>query len=246
MREFKSFRGVGAAITQITKSPGSEFSAKVALFSKHSSMILTDSLPIDYRESDCMGTAPWDKAIYDARGIDKTGKPFPGMLSPTIELDCYGLTSLGPLEALPYGQYVGAVFLEDSHFTKLSTNGHFSGSEWEAVSVPSYRYRSIVYSPDSGKNGVYAGRRYIGFHAIVVEQRPKSLIVKIFGNPNAKHIEFVLDDPLHCSPDGPLGGGETLLKLTNVTDDEGALYVEQRRAADLGLRGPKLPTGMGE
>ncbi|MBK9035112.1 MAG: hypothetical protein IPL61_28255 [Myxococcales bacterium] len=245
MLDYKTFRGIGAAISQVIKDPASgELVAQTVLFVSHKNLVLTSAKAITYKESDRIDMAPWATGLYDARGIDKTGTSFPGVLSPKDVTDV-GLTTLGPLGELPYGQYVGAIYLLDSHFDTLSDAGYFDGKEWDTKYAPrSYQWRSLVYSPDVNQNGGYAGRRYIGFHAIVAEQNPQSLVVTIRDNPQAGLVQFRIDEPSHCSPDGPLGNGEARLTQASTKNDEGALYIEQHRAADLSPRA-EAPDGHG-
>lgn len=235
---FKTFRGLGAAIRKHTPE-GTE----VVLVARTGPPDVLNAKAIIYDESGMVGQAAWEAIKYDARGTTKDGSPLAPVLSPAF-VDGVGVSTLGPLASLPYAQYVGGLYLEEDLFSKLANEGYFSRVDWTTNCDPSYEYRTLVYSDDTG-NGAYAGRRYAGFTARVTKKIGLKLVVKITqGLGETAEIAFDLKEASHCSPDGPVDGSEKMLTSASKENDEGALYVDRSRAADLGLRGPKLPTGM--
>lgn len=151
-----------------------------------------------------------------------------------------GLTTIGPW--FPDGRTTGAIYLAEPYWKSLKGPARpvFPPPGFDA---PAYEFMTVVH-----KDGPRAGKRYIGMHARIVQERGAKVSVEfLFScsprvNKAAPPYKFDLasmEVEAHVSE-----GGLTEVGVGN-RKKEGALFVEFTRAKALGIVALKLPASCG-
>lgn len=240
------FRAVGAAITKLIDT---DTCMIAAVLSADQKLDLTDEkrwIKVEMLRTPSRAKR-WSDVWFDDRGLNKEGKPTASVLSPS-ELKNVGITSVGPLPHLPRGQYFGAVYLRDTKFKELwdlIRDPKLDPSEEEIPWKPSdwahYELTSLGIEGDPN--------RYVGMYGEVTSVIAGSRVKVRFPKDRSGNVdshEVDLKDAKHCAQDvKPESADPIEAMLEGKQDSKGGVYLNLLYAAELGLRGPKLPIGMG-
>lgn len=151
-----------------------------------------------------------------------------------------GLTTIGPW--FPDGRTTGAVYIAEPYWKSLKApvRPAFPPPGFKA---PAYEFMTVVY-----KDGPRAGRRYIGMHARILEERGSKVSVEFLftcaprvnkAAPSYKLDLASLEVEPHVSE-----GGLTEIGVGDRKKD-GALFLDFKRAKALGVVALKLPASCG-
>ena len=252
--ERKIFRGIGAVIAAV------ETDLRITVVPRMRYADPTDFDParrirIDLGRTPLRATS-WSDVEIDDRGVDASGNLLGSAMS-VAQLTGYHITSLGGYvgpglpDDLARGPFVGAVFLEDSIFARNRTKVDLPEAPWPTSGLRSYQLTTIAYS-DAPGNETYRKRRYVGFHARLMQWRTTGRIASVeLVDLTGKALgpwDFDLGAASDCDPDPPVAAGESSLGPSSAAGDEGALFVELGRVAQFekdGNTGPKIPIGLG-
>ena len=256
------FRAVGCVIT---KPLGYESCYVAAILQAGQPIDLTDEdrwLLFESRRTPVEHFRYWHEVRFDDRGIDKSGVTVPPRLSPA-DHKVAPITSLGPLPALPFGQYLGAVYFEHGYFMSVfdayikDPKGKFL---WKLASYKNYELTSIAIETDDPDTAPqHAQPRYHGVHAKVVDGADRKAVKVELYVPGdhatvAKQVTLNFEGDEVLFDDKPdlldlwddTSGNEKMLLPASGDGDAGGLYVKlQRLAAEL-FAVPKIPRGMGQ
>jgi hypothetical protein len=256
------FRAVGCAIA---KPLGYESCYVAAVLQAGQPIDLTDEkrwLLFESRRTPIEHFRYWHEVRFDDRGIDKNGVTVPPRLSPA-DHKVAPITSIGPLPALPFGQYIGAVYFEHGYFMSIFDDyikDPKGKVPWKLASYANYELTSIaIETDDPVASPQHSQPRYHGVHAKVIDRaNPKAVKVDLYvpGDHTAVAkqvtLNFESDQVLFDDkPDlvdlwDPTSGHEKMLTATSADGDVGGLYVNlQTLAAEL-FAVPKIPRGMGQ
>jgi subtilisin family serine protease len=248
--ERKIFRGVGAVIATVATDH------RFTVVGRMRGIDATDFSADRRIEIDLNATpsraASWSNVLLDDRGIDSRGNFLGSAMSPS-QLTGFHVTSLGGYvgseapEDLSRGPFVGAVYLEDAYFRQNRAKLDPPEDPWPTSGLRTYQLTTIAYS-DNPANETYRKRRYAGFHGRLKQWKAGAIAsVELIDTTGAAigTWDFDLGNSEHCDPDPPVAHGESALRPTSAVNDEGAVFVELHRVAEIVGTGPKLPIGLG-
>lgn len=142
-----------------------------------------------------------------------------------------GLTGIGPL--WPEGASTGLVYLADRFLERLPVRPEpleFDGEPYEQ--------ELVIYHP--GAEDPRAGRRYRGFHAVVVERRGTSALVEVYpamGSKSSPPFEARWLDLQSVAVCDAGVGSMTAIDRAG----QGALFLESKLISEWGRRPPDDP-----